>query len=114
VFELYMDAKKHAAFTSSPAQITRKVGDRFRLYDDYITGKNLEIIKDKRIVQLWKASDWPAGHYSKVSFELEPVGKKTRLVFVQSDIPEGFYTEIKQGWIDFYWKPMKDYLKQTA
>ena len=51
VFEALMDAKKHAAFTGGAARISRKVGGAFSVFDNYATGKNVELVKDKRIVQ---------------------------------------------------------------
>jgi len=112
VFELIMDSKKHSAFTGDKAVISRKVGGSFKAYDDFITGKNLEIVKDKRIVQTWRGSDWPKGVYSKVIFEFEKYEKKTRLKFSQEDVPKEQYEAIRQGWIDFYWEPMKKFLEE--
>lgn len=107
VFEALMDSGKHSLLTGDKAIISRKVGGKFTAYGDYIEGKNLEIVKDRKIVQSWRASDWPEGHYSKVTFEFKALGGKTRLSFTQEDVPAGQFNEIKKGWIDFYWKPMK-------
>ncbi|MFH0977790.1 MAG: SRPBCC family protein [Candidatus Woesearchaeota archaeon] len=112
VFELIMDSKKHSAFTGEKAVTSRKVGGKFKAYGKYISGENLEIIKDKRIVQIWRASDWPRGIYSKVSFEFEKSGKNTKLKFSQEGVPESQYAEIKEGWSDFYWGPMKKFLEK--
>ena len=68
VYELLMDSKKHAAFSGEAASISRKVGGKIKAYGDYIEGKNLELEADKKIVQLWRASDWPKGQYSTVTF----------------------------------------------
>jgi activator of HSP90 ATPase len=111
VFELLVDSRKHSAFTGDKAVISRKVGGKFKAYGDYIEGKILEIVKDKKIVQSWRASDWPAGIYSKVIFELEKSGKSTKLKFSQEGVPEEQFKDIKQGWIDFYWEPMKEFLE---
>ena len=37
-------------------------------------------------------------------------GKGTRLIFVHSKVPGAQADDIKQGWIDFYWEPLKAYL----
>jgi len=110
VFELLMDSKKHSAFSGDKAIISRKIDGKFKAYGGYISGKNIEIVKDKRIVQTWRASDWPSGTNSKVIFEFEKSVKNTKLKFTQEDVPEEQYADIKQGWIDFYWEPMKKYL----
>ena len=97
VYELLMDSKKHAEFTGAEAKISRKVGGKFSAYDGYITGINLELIKNKKIVQAWTCTDWPKGHYSKATFSLIKVKDGTKLTFTQSEVPESNYKEINQG-----------------
>lgn len=65
-----MDSKKHGAFTGTSALISRKVGGKFSCYGDYIQGKNLELIENKKIVQEWVGKDFPKSAVSKVTFEL--------------------------------------------
>jgi len=55
-------------------------------------------------------SDWPEGHYSKVTFSLGRVKIGTRLLFRQSDVPDKHYKDINQGWRDYYWKPTRQML----
>jgi activator of HSP90 ATPase len=107
VYEILMDSKKHAQFTGAEAKISRREGGQFTIYGGEISGENLELAPDQKIVQSWRYSDWPAGVYSKVTFALEPVEKGTRLTFTQSGVPDDKYAEIKQGWQDYYWEPMK-------
>ena len=110
VYDALMDAKKHAQFTKAPATISRKVGGKFSVWDDYASGKNLELIEDRKIVQTWRAVDWTEGVESVVTFEFEKTKNGTKMKFVQTGVPEEHYESIKQGWIDFYWKPMKEML----
>jgi len=81
-------------------------------YDGYISGKNIELVPDKKIVQDWRAVDWPEGHFSRVAFELTPVPEGTRLDFTHIGIPEGEEASFEQGWIDNYWEPMKAFLEK--
>jgi hypothetical protein len=39
---------------------------------------------------------------------------KPRLTFHQSGVPDKHYRGIKQGWIDYYWKPLKAMLERDA
>jgi len=112
VYEALMDSKKHATFTGGKASISRKVGGKIAAYDNYIAGKNIELIPDEKIVQDWRAVDWPEGYFSRVTFKLTAVPKGTRLEFIHTDVPEGTEEEFKQGWIDNYWEPMKRYLEK--
>ena len=59
IYEALMDSRKHAKFTQAPAKISRKVGGAISAWGDYITGTNLELIPDEKIVQAWHASEWP-------------------------------------------------------
>jgi activator of HSP90 ATPase len=111
VYEILMDSKKHGQFTGSEAKISRKVGGKFTIYGGEISGENLELLPDQKIVQSWRYSDWPEGIYSKVIFSLEPTVKGTRLTFTQSGVPDDKYEDIKQGWKDYYWEPMKAMLE---
>jgi activator of HSP90 ATPase len=113
VYEALMDSKKHAMFTGGTAKISRKLGGKFSVYDGYAFGKNLELIPDKKIVQTWIASDWEEGHESKVVFEIESTKTGCKLIFVQTNVPAEHFSSIKQGWIDFYWLPMKEILENT-
>jgi activator of HSP90 ATPase len=108
VYTALIDERRHAAFTGGRASIPRKIGARFRCYDGYITGYQLHLERDRRIVQAWRGSDWDEGDYSIVEFRLQPLpGGGTRLKFSQHGVPESRYAEIRQGWIEYYWNPMK-------
>jgi activator of HSP90 ATPase len=112
VYEALMDSRKHSKFTDSKASISRRIGGKFTAYDGYIEGVNLELVPDEKIVQSWRGSDWPDGHYSKAIFALKKVEGGTRLTFTQTDVPEDQYESISQGWRDYYWKPMKKMLEK--
>ncbi|MAG48087.1 ATPase [archaeon] len=107
VYEAFMDEKKHAEFTGSEATVSREVGGKFNIYGS-ITGENLELEQDKKIVQTWRYEDWPEGHYSKITLVLEETDNGTKVTFTHEDIPEDKYEDIKKGWNDYYWNPMKE------
>jgi activator of HSP90 ATPase len=107
VYEALMDSRQHAAFTGDEAQISQEVGGEIMAFGGYVTGKNLELIPDEKIVQTWHASDWPAGHDSQVTFLLSPVPGGTRLRFTHHGVPDQQLESVKQGWIDYYWTPLK-------
>lgn len=92
------------------------IGGKFSAYANYITGRNIDLKPGKLIVQEWVAADWPDGSTSQVTFSLKPVdgGKKTEIAFTQTGVPSGFAKDIAQGWIDWYWEPMKKYFPEIA
>ncbi len=113
VYELWMDSKRHAAFTNGEARISRKIGGSFSTFDGWASGKNIELIPDKKIVQTWRGDDWPDDHVSAITIRLLPAkGGKTKLLFVQTDVPAGVAKDVAKGWRDFYWGPMKELLTQ--
>jgi activator of HSP90 ATPase len=112
VYEALMDSAKHAAFSGGAAKISRAVGGEYMAYDGYITGKNIELVPDKKIVQSWRAVDWDEGYFSTITFEFTPVQEGTRLDFTHVDVPDGTEAEFTQGWIDNYWEPMKCFLEK--
>ena len=112
VYETLMDSRRHAAFSRRPARISRKPGGRFTAYGPYLSGVNLELVPDKKIVQFWRSKNWPRFHYSTVTFALRKVAGGTRLTFTQIGVPDNDYTAKKRGWIHSYWKPMKAMLEK--
>ena len=112
VFEALMDSKKHAAFTGDTAKIDRRVGGGFSVWGGYATGKTSRLEKDTVIVQSWRTSDFANGDPdSKVTFRLSKKGNGTRLAFVQSGVPDRQAADLRQGWIDFFWTPLKEFLR---
>lgn len=112
IFDSLMDEKKHSDFTGAHAKIENRNGGRFSVWDGYATGKNLQLIPGKKIVQSWKASDWPAEANSTVTIELQSDGHGTKLIITHENVPDEFEKDIEQGWKDYYWEPLKKYLKK--
>ncbi len=112
VYEALMDSKQHAAFSGDEANISRKTDGKFTAYGNYIAGVNLELVPDQIIVQKWRASDWPKGHYSIATFRFRPDKGGTELVFTQTNIPDKNAKAITRGWKDHYWEPMKALLEK--
>jgi uncharacterized protein YndB with AHSA1/START domain len=89
------------------------VGSKFTAWDGYIRGKNLELEKEKRIVQEWVTTDWPKNFPpSRLELNFKDLGGITEITMVHSDVPAVQEDELKQGWKDFYWEPLKDYFRK--
>lgn len=111
IYECLMDEKKHSDFTGAKAKIENKVNGTFSVWDGYATGKSLELVAGKKIVQEWYASDWPEGDVSKLTIEFYEEGDGTVLTLTQIGVPEEFEKNVESGWDEYYWKPLKDYLE---
>jgi len=112
VYSAYVDPKKHSAFTGSKATFNPRVGGKFTTWDGYISGKNLELDEDKRIVQEWVTTEWPKDFPpSRLELVFKKVKSGTEISMIHSDVPAEQAEELKEGWEEFYWKPLKDYFK---
>ena len=111
VYDALTIPKLHSRFTDSKAINTDKLGI-FSAYDGYAFGENIQLIKNKKIVQTWASTDWPKGHYSQVTYEFKQEGNKTKVKFIQKDIPSSEFKGIKTGWKEFYWNPLKSFLEK--
>ena len=109
VYDAYLDSRRHARMTGQPAKMSKKEGGRFTAGGTYISGTNVELIPGKRIVQAWRASEWPKGTYSILRLELKPKGKGSRLIVDHLGIPDEFRDGVDSGWTEFYWEPMRAY-----
>lgn len=114
VFEALVDAKKHAAFTGAPAEIERRAGGKFTCYGGQLSGTIIELDPDRRIVEDWRSTKWPAGHFSRLSFVLTPLaeGRRTQLSMIHSGVPAGDFNDINKGWQVYYWSKMADYFRE--
>jgi activator of HSP90 ATPase len=113
IYSAWLSAKGHAAMTGSAAKATARIGCAFSAWDGYIEGKNLELKVPSLIVQAWRTSDFPEGAPdSRVEIALAEARGGTRITLTHTDIPAGQAKGYKQGWIDFYFKPMKVYFSQ--
>lgn len=110
IFRAWLSTEGHAAMTGSPAKVEPRVGGTFSAWDGYIFGKTLELKPYARIVQAWRTTEFPEGSAdSRVEILLEAVEGGAKITLVHSEIPAGQADDYKQGWEDFYFKPMKKY-----
>lgn len=109
VYDTWLNSEGHSNMTGSPASISAEVGGIFEAWDGYIHGRNIELIKGKRIVQSWRTTEFTEDEPdSRIEIDLDSVDDQTRLTLHHSGLPPhgGQY---EQGWVDAYFEPMKDY-----
>ena len=114
VYDAFVDAKIHSSFTGSKATFVPRVGGKITAWDGYITGKNLKLVKGKRIVQEWISSDWTEGYPpSTLDLRFSKKGNGTELTMIHSGVPAKQAASFAQGWKDFYWKGLKDHFRKA-
>jgi uncharacterized protein YndB with AHSA1/START domain len=95
----------------APAQIGAAPGDAVSLFGGMIVGRQIELKPAERLVQTWRAGNWPDGVHSVVRFELAAgAGGGTTLQFEQHGYPTGQADHLGQGWQKMYWEPMQKLL----
>jgi len=110
VYDAFLNSRTHADFTGSPATCSTRAGGTFAAWDGYIFGVNRELVKGRRIVQDWQTTEWPEGaEPSRVEFSFKAVAGGTEVRMVHSNVPAEQADAYRQGWIDFYWEPLKAY-----
>jgi uncharacterized protein YndB with AHSA1/START domain len=113
VYEAYVNPKKHSEFTESKATGKPVVGGKFTAWDKYISGKFLELEEGKRVVQEWTSTDFPEGYPPSIlEMTFCEVPKGTEITMVHSNVPKEIAEDASDGWVEFYWKPMKKYFKK--
>ncbi len=111
LYDLYMNAKKHSMIAGGPVKITAKEGTKYSARGGYISGKNLQLVKDKAIVQTWRALGWDKDDVDSIFIiNLEPKGKDVVLHAVHANLPDKHAGHIDKGWHDHYWNPWKQHL----
>ena len=97
---------------AKPTAISTELGGAFTLFGGYITGRQLEMLPNERLVQAWRAASWKPGAFSIAAFYLTADGRKTKLDFEHRGFPNGNGVSLSGGWHAHYWQPLAKYLAQ--
>ena len=115
VYRAFLSSKIHAQFTGSGAKCSARVRGRFTAWNKYISGKNVELVEGKKIVQEWKTSEWPKGYGPSIlTISLKKKDSGTQLSMIQSRVPASQVDEYDKGWYESYWEPLKQYFRNGA
>jgi len=112
VYNLYMSSKKHGEATGAPAEMTKKVGEKWKAHKGQLWGTNLLVKANKTVVQTWRVKGWKTDSVLTLSFNDSAEG--CELTMVHALVPESMAADIKKGWTKMYWKPFKSYLKKNS
>jgi activator of HSP90 ATPase len=110
IYDAMLSGPKHTKMTGSKATGSAQVGGTFTAWDGYISGKNVELDPDKKIVQEWTTTEWPRDAPPSIvtwTFKADKGG--TEVTLVHSNVPAEQADSYKGGWNDYYFEPMKEY-----
>jgi len=114
LYETYMNAGKHKSAIGSVSKTTvePRVGGRFRAYGE-LQGRFLKLIKNRLIVQTWRAKSWKKKDADSILvLHFKKHKRGTRLELHHINIPDHDYKGIQKGWPSFYWKKWKQYFRR--
>ena len=83
-----------------PAVMSDEPGSEFSLWVGDITGKNLEFVQDKKVVQEWFFGDQT--EKSVVTIDIKPDGENSLVTVEHTNIPDDDFAEIAEGWREYY------------
>lgn len=95
-----------------PAVMDDKTGTEFKLWGGDVWGKNTEVHPLQRLIQDWYGGQWDQP--SRVTFDLQPDKNGTKVVLIQTNIPDVEFRAIREGWDLYYFGPMKEYLESVG
>lgn len=112
IYSAWLNSKEHSKMTGSKAKVNPKLDSDFSAWDGYITGKTTNLKPNEKIVQKWRTTEFPEDASDSIlEIELEETSDGTKLTMVHKNLPEGQAENYKNGWIDYYFKPMEEYFK---
>lgn len=108
VYKLLTDAKLHASLTGKKASISPKVGGAFATLGGHVTGINVDLVPGQRVVQAWRAHEFPEGIFSMVAFQLKRTNDGgTDLTLTHRGVPKDLIPSIENQWRKTYWEKIR-------
>jgi activator of HSP90 ATPase len=100
VFDALVNADTIQNWSEDEVKMSAEVGANFSLWGGQMFGTNLEVIKNKRLVQEWCYDQWDKP--SKVTFTIKTKGGKTIVDLLHEEVPEKSVNSIADGWDAYY------------
>lgn len=83
-----------------PARMSTEPGSEFSLWEGDITGRNVEFIENRKVVQEWYFGDQP--EKSIVTISITPQGEYSLVTVEHTNIPDNDFSDIAEGWKEYY------------
>lgn len=111
VWDALVNAETIEKWGAGPAKMQSTEMSEFSLWGGDIHGKNLKVVKNKKLVQEWSHGEDEES--SKVEFELSEKGGKTTVKLAHTNLPEGQEKDYEDGWKDHYFGPLKKLVEKN-
>jgi len=110
VWQALVDPTEIDEWGAGPCEMDDQVGTEFELWGGQIYGKNLEVVPHERLTQEWYGGEWKEP--SNLVISLMEEGQGTTVAIDQENIPDDELEDIKKGWDEYYFDPIKEYLEE--
>ena len=100
IFDALVNPDTIQKWSGAPAQMETTAGSDFSLFGGQVTGKTLEVVNGKKLVQQWPSN-------TKVTIALSANGDATTVDLLHENIPEDEVEKFTQGWNEFYFGRME-------
>lgn len=97
-------------WTGDKAEMSTEPGAEFSMWDGSITGRNIEFEEGKKLVQEWYFGDQE--EKSIVTIILHPDKKGTSAELKHTNIPDGEFKDISEGWDEYYFGGLIDFYSE--
>ena len=108
IFDALTNPQIIEIWSGAKAKMSAKKGAKFELWGGDMFGKNLEVIKNKKLVQEWCTSSFK----SKATFIITGKGKKCEVELIHENVPAKSLKNYSDGWKDYYLGPMQQMFKK--
>lgn len=106
IFNALTNKRMIEIWTGETAEMEPVSGTEFSLWGGSITGVNLEIEENKKIVQQWFFGEDKEG--SVVTIKIHPHKKGTSVELLHTNIPDEAFENISDGWDEDYFGSLNE------
>lgn len=111
LYAMYLNPRTHAAITGHKVEIGARPGARFRAFNGALTGRILQTVPGRLIVQAWRSRPFHKSDAdSTLVLRFSSRGNKGRIDLMHVNVPDHDYRGVNNGWKTYYWKPWREYL----
>jgi hypothetical protein len=108
-------SKKHSAMTGMPANIGKKVGEKWSAFGNTISGKNIMLMPGKMTVQSWRSTGFKkTDDDSVLVVTFTKAEGEARIDLVHVNVSPSDHAGVTEGWKTYCWEPWKKYLAKKS
>ncbi len=100
IYSAITNAYTIGLWSGYPAVMSTEPGSEFSLWEGDITGRNIEFVPDRKVIQEWYFGD--QAEKSIVTITIAGDGGNSIVTVEHTNIPDEEFDEIAEGWREYY------------